>query len=367
MNYQQITRLQKWRVAIIKHSLEVSHNVAATCRHYGVCRESYYRWYRRYLEFGEEGLRDRSRRPKSIRTLEAEKETNINGIFEVLHSPPSEFGINRTSWRITDIRAALEKRGIFVSKHTIRGIVRKAGYSWKKARIALTSNDPNYRRKLNRIKKILSSLGPRERFFSIDEFGPVAIKMIGGRQLVGPGEIISVPQIQQSRGTLTVTAALELSTNQITHFFSQWKNTSEMLRLIDILLESYQVCDRIYMSWDSASWHFSRRLKSKVAQVNRPSYRKNHGTPKVTLVPLPASAQFLNVIESVFSGMAKAIIHNSNYASVEEAQAAVDRYFNERNLYFQVHPKVAGKRIWGKEPTTGKFSESQNCKDKRFR
>jgi transposase len=238
MNDQQIIRLQKWRLRIIKHSLEVSHNVAATCRHYGVCRESYYRWYRRYLEFGEEGLKDRSRRPKSIKTLAADNESNINGIFAVLHSPPSEFGINRTSWRITDIRASLGKSGILVSKHTIRRIVKNAGYSWKKARIALTSNDPNYRRKLNRIKKILSSLGLRERFFSVDEFGPVAIKMIGGRKLVGPGEHISVPQIQKSRGTLIITAALELSTNQIIHFYSQWKNTNEMLRLIDKLLES---------------------------------------------------------------------------------------------------------------------------------
>ncbi len=196
MNYQQIIRLQKWRFGIIRHSLEVSHNVAATCRHYGICRESYYRWYRKYLEFGEEGLKDRSRRPKSIKTLEAENESNINGIFEVLHSPPSEFGINRTSWRITDIRASLEKRGIFVSKHTIRGIVKKAGYSWKKARIALTSNDPAYRRKLNRIKKILSSLGARERFFSVDEFGPVAIKMIGGRKLVGPGQYSQCPSFR---------------------------------------------------------------------------------------------------------------------------------------------------------------------------
>lgn len=367
MNHQQIIRLQKWRLGIIRHSLEVSHNVAKTCRHYGISRDSYYCWYRKYLEFGEEGLKDRSRRPKSIKTLEANNESNINGIFEVLHSPPSEFGINRTSWKITDIRASLEKRGILVSKHTIRRIVKNAGYSWKKARIALTSNDPNYRRKLNRIKKILSSLGPRERFFSIDEFGPVAIKMIGGRKLVGPSEHISVPQIQKSRGTLTVTAALELSTNQITHFYSQGKNTSEILCLIDKFLELYQVCDRIYLSWDSASWYFSRRLKARITQVNRPLYRKNHGTPKVILVPLPSSAQFLNVIESVFSGMAKAIIHNSNYTSVEEAQAAVDRYFSERNLYFRDHPKVAGKRIWGKEPTTSGFSESQNCKDKRFR
>jgi hypothetical protein len=33
-----------------------------------------------------------------------------------------------------------------------------------------------------------------------------------------------------------------------------------------------------------------------------------------------AGAQFLNVIESVFSGMARAIIHNSNYGSIDAAK-----------------------------------------------
>jgi hypothetical protein len=44
-----------------------------------------------------------------------------------------------------------------------------------------------------------------------------------------------------------------------------------------------------------------------------------------------AGAQFLNVIESVLSGMARAIIHNSDYGSVGDAQAAMTRYFEERN------------------------------------
>jgi hypothetical protein len=47
----------------------------------------------------------------------------------------------------------------------------------------------------------------------------------------------------------------------------------------------------------------------------------------VTFAPLPTRAQFLNVIESVFSGMARAIIHNSDYLSVKEAMSAIDLYF----------------------------------------
>ena len=61
--------------------------------------------------------------------------------------------------------------------------------------------------------------------------------------------------------------------------------------------------------------------------------------------------------------MARAIIHNSDYASSEDAQAAVARYLDDRNAAFRVTPRPAGKRIWGKERTPVMFSEENNCKD----
>jgi hypothetical protein len=75
----------------------------------------------------------------------------------------------------------------------------------------------------------------------------------------------------------------------------------------------------------------------------------------------------LNVIESVFSGMAKAVIHNSNYQSVEECKVAIDRHFDERNQHFKDHPKRAGKKIWGQELVPPVFNEANNCKDPRYR
>ena len=84
-------------------------------------------------------------------------------------------------------------------------------------------------------------------------------------------------------------------------------------------------------------------------------------------MPLPASAQFLNVIESVFSGMARAIIHSSDYASVSAATEAIDRYFHDRNQHFTEHPKRAGKKIGGKERTLATFNPANNCKDPDYR
>lgn len=42
---------------------EASGNAAATCRYYGISRNCYYRWLRRYEDGGLERLKDRSSRP----------------------------------------------------------------------------------------------------------------------------------------------------------------------------------------------------------------------------------------------------------------------------------------------------------------
>jgi transposase-like protein len=52
------------RLAILRHAGEVTGNVAMTCRYFGISRQVFYTWRRRYDELGLEGLRDRSRRPK---------------------------------------------------------------------------------------------------------------------------------------------------------------------------------------------------------------------------------------------------------------------------------------------------------------
>jgi hypothetical protein len=225
----------------------------------------------------------------------------------------------------------------------------------------LTSKDPDYAQKLAHIRSILSQFSPDQAFFSIDEFGPFAVKVTGGRSLMPPGEQRVVPQWQRSKGSLILTAALELSTNQVTHFYSGAKNTAEMIRMMDLLVEQYAHCRKLYLSWDAASWHISKRLGEHIEEHNATAGSKCR--PLVETAPLPAGAQFLNVIESVFSGMARAIIHNSDYGSLDDAKAAINRYYEDRNLHFRQNPRRAGKKIWGKERECAVFKEGNNCKD----
>jgi hypothetical protein len=138
-----------------------------------------------------------------------------------------------------------------------------------------------------------------------------------------------------------------------------------MIKLLDVLLEKNRKLSKIYLSWDAASWHISKRLSERITSNN--IMADVIGSTRVEVAPLPAGAQFLNVIESIFSGMARAVIHNSDYQSKEDAKAAIDRYFCERNEHFRLNPRRAGQRIWGKEQRVAIFSEANNCKDPTYR
>lgn len=327
--------------------------------HLGVSRNSVRRYLLAYSLEGP-GVFLRKARAK-----QSDDESLKKLVFEALHEPPSAHGFNRTSWRMEDLRLAVAAKGRSVCEDVIHTVIKEAGFRWRHARKVLTSNDPDYREKLAYVQDLLRGLQPDERFFSIDEYGPFAIKVKGGRTRVAPGTEYTVPQWQKSKGWLILTAALELSSNQVTHFYSKAKNTAEMIRMAKTLIDQYRGERRIYLSWDAASWHQSKRLRAFMVEHNATA--EAEGLPLLDLAPLPAGAQFLNVIESIFSGMARAIIHNSNYASVDDAKGAIDRYFAERNAHFVAHPGQAGKKLWGREMSISAFDPANNCKSPAYR
>ena len=322
-----------------------------------------YRWIKMYNERGLSGLEIQ---PKNVSQAVTDRLQIIcDNLIKLIHHTPKIYGINRTSWTCIALAETFQKvYGFYLSAPSVSRYLKKLGYSFRSSREMLTSPDPEFPKKIKKIQQILANLGSRDKFFSIDEYGPVSIKMRGGISLLHESEqLVTISQYQRSRGFLICTAALELSTNQITHFYSTKKNSAEMIKLIDLLISKYQDQDRLYLSWDAVSWHNSFILKDHIKELNSKLFRQTHHTPTVRISPLPSYSQFLNVIESVFSGLARAVIHNSDYADVAECQSVIDRYFEERNNHYLNNPKRAGHKIWGQEIVLPVFKETQHCRN----
>lgn len=75
-----LDREAKRRLAVIRHVEEVTGNVAMSCRRFGISRQAYYTWYRRYQAEGVEGLRSHSRAPKH-----SPNATHAEAVGKIIH------------------------------------------------------------------------------------------------------------------------------------------------------------------------------------------------------------------------------------------------------------------------------------------
>jgi transposase len=359
--------LLKWRIGndhrhwqistVLRGALQCS-NITKLMEKADCERKSVTDWLKAYKTKGMKGFDLAPRVPNKnvVKRIQDRKDN----LMKLLHETPKLHGINRTSWTILALTEIYNRvYPVKVSYMQLSHSLKALGFSYKKSRDMLVSQDPKFREKIAHIQRILQELKPGEKFFSIDEYGPVGIRIKGGRTLKQSAESPDiVPEKQKCKGFIICTAALELSTNQVTHFYSQKKNTFEMIKLLDLLIAQYADQERLYLCWDAVSWHNSKILKTYIEDHNQ------QHKPEIKLAPLPSCTQFLNVIESVFCGLAKAVIHNSNYTSTDECKAAIDLHFTTRNQHFKANPKRAGRKIWGKELVKAHFSETHHTRNR---
>ena len=276
---------------------------------------------------------------------EKAKEERQTRVIDIIHKRPLLYGINRTTWTYDAIAEAYQKEyGSTISVGKVRDVIHNTNYSWRRAKKVLTSPDPEYKTKVEKVLDTLQGLQEGECFFFIDEVGPYQVKKYGGRVLIPKDQTPTVPEYQKSRGKIQFVAALEAVTNQMTWLFTPDKGAVSMVGLFEQIVRNYAGCPAAYVTWDAISVH-----SSKVVVEWIKSHNATATGPQIKVVPLPSNAQFLNVIESVFGGMKKAVICNSDYATPRDMQEAIALHFEERNQFYRENPKRAGNKIWDKQ------------------
>ena len=63
MTKSEQNRVLAWRLRVIREASDAPRNVAQTCRHFGLSRQTFYKWQARYKAHGDAGLCDRARVP----------------------------------------------------------------------------------------------------------------------------------------------------------------------------------------------------------------------------------------------------------------------------------------------------------------
>jgi len=94
MTEHEQRRLVNHRLGVLQHAAEGTGNVAQTCRYYGISRQTFYKWLRRFEEQGLDGLRDRSSRPhRSPNATDAEVVGKIMYLRQHYHFGPHKIAM----------------------------------------------------------------------------------------------------------------------------------------------------------------------------------------------------------------------------------------------------------------------------------
>lgn len=304
-------------------------------------------WILAFNYYGMEGLQQTlARRIVTKGTKQEKMEQRKKRLVEIIHHKPKFYNINRSNWSLDSLAKVYNERfGEMISGRLVAESLKKSKYTIKKARRVLTSPDPDYREKVDILLKTLSTLGPDELLFFIDELGPLKVRKYGGRTYSRFNETPTYPQNQLGKGSISLAGALSATTNQMTWMYIEAKDSVAMINLAEVLYNQYYSKKKLYITWDCASWHRSHALVSWLELFNAKTEESGIG-PIIEFIPLPTCAQFLDIIESVFSGMKRAVIHNSDYQSETEMKTAISHHFRDRNEFFKENPKRAGNKIW---------------------
>lgn|SRR5487761_677355 len=127
----------------------------------GVCRGAVFKWERIYAKLGVEGLQ---RKRPTGRPPEKKKQAK-KIIPELMKKDPKLFGFLKGRWVVRDIAKEIGKEsGVEISKSHVHRMMDELGLSYKRPKLHVKSDDPNYARKKREVKnyqRIASALEKR--------------------------------------------------------------------------------------------------------------------------------------------------------------------------------------------------------------
>jgi transposase len=145
-----------WEKASAPQELSRGHSLEKICKKLERSRKTILQWLQIYRSKGLSSLSQPRTRKISSSSLDAIKERGER-LLRLIHEPPQLHGVNRASWSLVSLAKAYENEyGTPISRSTVSDFFKKSGYKFKKAKKVLTSTDPNFREKLNLIKKTLA-------------------------------------------------------------------------------------------------------------------------------------------------------------------------------------------------------------------
>ena len=315
----------RWRRAMVVLASAGGNSVSVIAELVQTSEDRVREMVRRFNELGMASLDPRwaGGRPRLITTTDREL------IVKTAKKRPRSLGQPFTRWSIRKLAGYLagkKGRKVTVSRERLRQILAEEKITFQKTKTWKESNDPLKEAKLARIEHLLEH--ERDRTFSFDEFGPLAIKPEGGSCWAEE----SRPQrlranYHKPHGTRQFFGCYSLGQDELFGTIEKrkgWEATLRALQLIRAFLDDGKM---IYVILDNLNHHKKLEIRDWCA------------ANKVELAFTPTYSSWANPIEAHFGPLREFVLNNSDYENHAALARAIRSYLKWRNSHKR-DPKI---------------------------
>jgi len=229
-------------------------------------------------------------------------------LVAIIKRAPQRFGWCRTRWSCAALAIELRaRRGVRVSRETIRRWLHDAGYAWKRARHVARDSDPQRVAKLARIRAIIEGLLPTETLFFADELDIHLLAKIGYEWMPkGTQTEVMTPGTNHKH---YLAGALDYLTGKMLCVTAEGKNRwlfIGLLKLIDRRCPAAKVT-RIYIVCDNYRIHTAKAVVEWLS-----------AHPRFEMVFLPSYCPQANTIERAFGDVHDKCTRNHKRAHISD-------------------------------------------------
>jgi len=311
-----------------------------------VSRPSIYKWIERALAIGiDEGLKDKYHRPKEPVITEEAKAWVVN----LACKKPTDLGYAAEMWTRSALAEHARKYGPAAghdclkkaAKATIQRILNEHPVRPHKMAYYLERRDPEFEKKMEEVLCVYKEVAlqneaaqpgdvPSIITVSVDEKpGVQAIKNVAPDIMPEPGKQSRIMRDYEYKrlGTVSILAALDLHKGHVIAQVHDKHRSCEFISLLKEMDAYYPIESTIRVILDNYSAHISKETMKYLA--SRPGRFQYVHTPK--------HGSWLNLIETLFSKMARTFLKHIRVQSKEELKERILQGIREMNESPVVH------------------------------
>ena len=276
----------------------------------GASKPTVWRWQRRFMEEGVDGLlRDKTRKPGTPPTPEAK----VRELVETALAPPPG---GETHWTVRALAAAV---GVGASTaHIILARHRIAPHRWRHFKI---SKDPEFEEKTRDITGLYMNPPDRAVVLSIDEKTQIQALARTQKGLpMKPGRPATMTHDCKRHGTTNLFAALNILDGKVIGRHAERHRSQEFIEFLDQVDSTVPAGLAIHAILDNYAAHKHGAVGEWLA---------DH--PRWTFHFTPAPCSWMNAVEGFFGKLASRRLRRGAHDSVEELEKSIMEFIELHN------------------------------------